>query len=169
MKGVPVKDILVVSYTKASATDMRLKIINALFDVAKDENVKNVDKIREEIDNLPFAEIGTMDSFLSRLIKENFEYLKISPKAQQMDETESKDMKRRALKKVMNDEYEKQAEDFIRVASRASGIVDDTPAFGNSIENLRRDFHKPASRRVQGDAAFKRHRQPRQRLRKSHT
>lgn len=51
------------SYTKASATDMRLKIINALFDVAKDENVKNVDKIREEIDNLPFAEIGTMDSF----------------------------------------------------------------------------------------------------------
>lgn len=127
VKGVPVKDILVVSYTKASATDMRLKIINALFNVAKDENVKNVDKIREEIDNLPFAEIGTMDSFLSRLIKENFEYLKISPKAQQMDETESKDMKRRALKKVMNDEYEKQAEDFIRVASRASGIVDDTP------------------------------------------
>lgn len=127
VKGVPVKDILVVSYTKASATDMRLKIINALFDVAKDENVKNVDKIREEIDNLPFAEIGTMDSFLGRLIKENFEYLKISPKAQQMDDTESKDMKRRALKKVMNDEYEKQAEDFIRVASRASGIVDDTP------------------------------------------
>lgn len=127
VKGVPVKDILVVSYTKASATDMRLKIINALFDVAKDENVKDVDKIREEIDNLPFAEIGTMDSFLSRLIKENFEYLKISPKAQQMDETESKDMKRRALKKVMNGEYEKQAEDFIRVASRASGIVDDTP------------------------------------------
>ena len=82
VKGVPVKDILVVSYTKASATDMRLKIINALFDVAKDENVKDVDKIREEIDNLPFAEIGTMDSFLSRLIKENFEYLKISPKAQ---------------------------------------------------------------------------------------
>lgn len=127
VKGVPVKDILVVSYTKASATDMRLKIINALFDVAKDENVKNVDKIREEIDNLPFAEIGTMDSFLGRIIKENFEFLKISPKAQQMDETESKDMKRRALKKVMNDEYEKQAEDFIRVASRASGIVDDTP------------------------------------------
>lgn len=127
VKGVPVKDILVVSYTKASATDMRLKIINALFDVAKDENVKNVDKIREEIDNLPFAEIGTMDSFLGRLIKENFEYLKISPKAQQMDDTESKDMKRRAVKKVMNDEYEKQAEDFIRVASRASGIVDDTP------------------------------------------
>lgn len=127
VKGVPVKDILVVSYTKASATDMRLKIINALFDVAKDENVKDVDKIREEIDNLPFAEIGTMDSFLGRIIKENFEYLKISPKAQQMDETESKDMKRRALKKVMNDEYEKQAEDFIRVASRASGIVDDTP------------------------------------------
>lgn len=127
VKGVPVKDILVVSYTKASATDMRLKIINALFDVAKDENVKDVDKIREELDNLPFAEIGTMDSFLGRLIKENFEYLKISPKAQQMDETESKDMKRRALKKVMNDEYEKQAEDFIRVASRASGIVDDTP------------------------------------------
>ena len=127
VKGVPVKDILVVSYTKASATDMRLKIINALFDVAKDENVKNVDKIREEIDNLLFAEIGTMDSFLGRLIKENFEYLKISPKAQQMDDTESKDMKCRALKKVMNDEYEKQAEDFIRVASRASGIVDDTP------------------------------------------
>lgn len=127
VKGVPIKDILVVSYTKASATDMRLKIINALFDVAKDENVKDVDKIREEIDNLPFAEIGTMDSFLGRIIKENFEYLKISPKAQQMDETESKDMKRRALKKVMNDEYEKQAEDFIRVASRASGIVDDTP------------------------------------------
>lgn len=127
VKGVPVKDILVVSYTKASATDMRLKIINALFDVAKDENVKDVDKIREEIDNLPFAEIGTMDSFLGRIIKENFEYLKISPKAQQMDDAESKDMKRRALKKVMNDEYEKQAEDFIRVASRASGIVDDTP------------------------------------------
>ena len=47
VKGVPVKDILVVSYTKASATDMRLNIINALFDVANDENVKDVDKIRE--------------------------------------------------------------------------------------------------------------------------
>lgn len=127
VKGVQVKDILVVSYTKASATDMRLKIINALFDVAKDENVKDVDKIREELDNLPFAEIGTMDSFLGRIIKENFEYLKISPKAQQMDEIESKDMKRRAIKKAMNDEYERQTDDFIRIVSRASGIVDDTP------------------------------------------
>lgn len=74
---MPVKDILVVSYTKASATDMRLKIINALFDVAKDENVKDVDKIREEIDNLPFAEIGTMDSFwedLSRKISNTLKF-----------------------------------------------------------------------------------------------
>lgn len=127
VKGVPVEDILVLSYTNASATDMRLKIINALFDVAKDESSKDVEKIRMELDNLPFSEIGTMDSFLGRLIKENFEYLKISPKVKQMDENEADDMKRRAVKKVMNDEYENRAEDFIRVASRTSGIVDDTP------------------------------------------
>lgn len=77
VKGVPVKDILVVSYTKASATDMRLKIINALFDVAKDENVKNVDKIREEIDNLRLPKSARWTPFwadLSRKISNTLKY-----------------------------------------------------------------------------------------------
>ncbi|UKI14335.1 MAG: hypothetical protein L6V85_09825 [Clostridiales bacterium] len=70
---------------------------------------------------------------------------------------------------MMNDEYEKRAEDFIRVASRASGIVDDTPLSEIVLKIYDAISINPRPDEFKGDVAFKRHRQPRQRLRKSHT
>lgn len=127
INGIPVEDILVLSYTNASAADMRFKIVNALYESVKDASDKDADTIRKQLDSLPFSEIGTMDSFLGRLIKENFEFLGISPDASQMDEGEASEMKARAMSAVLKNEYAAARDDFLRVASHSSNIADDAP------------------------------------------
>lgn len=134
--GVPIGKILVASYTEASAADMRAKIVEELYSVVskmydelskKELSEEDGKKIREQLDDLPFADIGTMDSFCAKLIRDNFEVLGISPAMSQMDDGEATEMRRRIMNKIIEKSYEEGNERFLKVVSKMSNIVDDAP------------------------------------------
>lgn len=136
LSGVPIGKILVASYTEASAADMRAKIVEELYGVVskmydelsqKKLSDEDGEKIREQLDDLPFADIGTMDSFCAKLIRDNFEALGISPAMKQMDDGEASEMRRRIINKIIEDLYEQGDKTFLEVVAKMSNIVDDTP------------------------------------------
>lgn len=126
--GADVNDVLVLTYTNASAGDMRAKIVQKLTEAVKVE-IQNED-VREKVgaclDMLSFSDIGTVDAFCGKLIREYFHVLNVSPTAKQMDEIAADDMKKRVIDKVIGDEYEKASPDFLRIVEKMSKIVDDT-------------------------------------------
>lgn len=127
LSGTPVGRILVVSYTEASAADMREKIIRALYDEASAENLdkKSLDFLRGQLDSLAFADIGTLDAFCARLIRRNFELLDVSPNFRQMDEVEAAELKKSVIDGIIADRYERQDEGFLKTVSRMASFVND--------------------------------------------
>lgn len=87
---VPLDRLLIVTFTKAAAAEMRERIGKALEDcLTKDP--ENAYLLRQQI-VLPSAEICTMDSFCNALVKRHFHKLGISPDFRILDDSE-----RRAL------------------------------------------------------------------------
>lgn len=97
-KNVSVKKLLVLTYTKASAEEMKQKLIDALY-----ENAIDNPKLLEQIDDVAVSDISTIHSFFQRLIKRYFMVLKINPAFSVMEEQESEILKSQAIKNILND------------------------------------------------------------------
>ena len=82
-----VSEILVVTFTRAAASEMRERIAAAL----KDELRRSGNPyIRKQLLLLPTADICTIDSFCAKLVKENFHLAGISADYSMLDEAEEK-------------------------------------------------------------------------------
>lgn len=129
----PVNRLLIVTFTKAAAGEMRERISDAL-----------KEKIRLEPDNaylreqemlLPDADICTMDSFCNSLVKENFRLLDISPDFKKIDDSELVLLKAAAIDAVMENEYQKGDKAFIDLVELLFKKRDDTE-IAECIEKL---------------------------------
>ena len=85
--GKDIKDFLVVTFTVASAEDMKEKLRKKLLEAyANDSENKH---ISNQIAKLPFARISTITAFCLDLVKKNFTSLGLSPSVRIADESES--------------------------------------------------------------------------------
>ena len=91
------KGLLVLTYTKSAASEMKQKLYNALR--KKSQQLKNYNQIMDE---LAIADISTIHSFCSRLIKKYFHVLGISPNFEIIDEAKSKKIKIKILENCIN-------------------------------------------------------------------
>lgn len=102
--------LLIVTFTRAAAGEMRERISAALSEKLK-KDPKNA-YIRQQQILLPDAQICTIDSFCSSLVRENFQLLGISPDFRIADESELSLFNQQAMDKMMEDEYAKNEPDF---------------------------------------------------------
>ena len=99
--GVGIKNILVLTYTKASAEEMKQKLVNAIYG-----EVKNNPALFAQIDNVETADISTIHSFFQKVIKRYFMLLDINPAFDIIDETRGIKLQNRALDRAI-EEFEK--------------------------------------------------------------
>lgn len=92
--------LLIVTFTKAAASEMKYKIKAALREKAKENKTA-----RRALNNIDSAVISTMDSFCSRLVKENFESAGVSPDFKILDDAELKMITDNALNDVLESYY----------------------------------------------------------------
>ena len=85
--GESVTDFLVVTFTNASAADLREKLYEALGKLSS-EHPEN-SHYRKQLYLLPEADIGTIDSFCGRMVRAHFQLLGLSPKLRIADQKES--------------------------------------------------------------------------------
>ncbi|MBR5012871.1 MAG: UvrD-helicase domain-containing protein, partial [Clostridia bacterium] len=95
---VSIKNILVLTYTKASAEEMKQKLVSAIY-----EEVKNDPKLTSQIDEVLVADISTIHSFFQKRITKYFMVLGLNPSFDIIDETKGIKLKAIALDKAIND------------------------------------------------------------------
>lgn len=103
-EGCDVDHLLVVTFTKAAASQMKEKITEAIMK-SLSEDPENLHMQRQEtlIHN---AQITTIDSFCQYVIRNNFNTIGLAPSFRVGDEGELKLLKEDVMKEMLEDEYE---------------------------------------------------------------
>ena len=83
-KNVKVKDLLVLTYTNAAASEMKQKLIS---EMSNQDNIK----VLSQIDDVPLSDISTFDSFCQKLVKRYFYILEIDPSFNILQGSEQKE------------------------------------------------------------------------------
>lgn len=114
--GTPLSRILVLVYNEAAADEIKEKLHVALFDAACSADGDLRDLYRRSLDDLAFADIGTIHAFCRTLLKENFEKAGISPSFDVADEGAENAYAREAMDAVFAEYSESGDEVFCRLA-----------------------------------------------------
>ncbi len=105
----PITNFLIVTFTKASATDMKKKLIDELLKLDAD------DYILEQIENVSIADISDLHSFYSKLISTYFYEVGIDPAYKIVDADASVLLKDRAISKLFENKEKSGDVDYFRV------------------------------------------------------
>ena len=123
-KGVDVKEILCVTFTEASATDMKEKLKTALAEKIDEDRTG---RIVRQLAEVATADISTIDSFCGKLVRHYFFETEISPDYKVIDSADSKVMMDESLNKVMRSFYKSGDAWFYTLVERYSLKRKDLP------------------------------------------
>lgn len=104
---VDIDKILVLTFTKDAAKEMKDRIRKALWKKLQDEeNTKGLKKrLKRQSIMVDYANISTIDSFCTNIVRNYFAKIGVDPNFRVIDEAESKILKEEALKDVFIEKY----------------------------------------------------------------
>lgn len=120
--GADIDEVLAVTFTKKAAAQMKEKLRAALIKKVENADSGKIAHIKAQISKIPSANISTIHSFCSRILRTYFYALGIDGGFDIMSDDDSlaKDLKTRALDNVFERRYEVEDEDFIHLLKRLS-------------------------------------------------
>ena len=104
-----IDDLLVVTFTKAAAKEMKERVYKALNEKLS-ENPAN-HRIRSMRDRVFSADIRTIDSFCKNVVSEYFSQIDMDPDFRFMDSGETELLKQDVLDEMLREEYQNAGED----------------------------------------------------------
>ncbi|MQN00875.1 MAG: helicase-exonuclease AddAB subunit AddA [Lachnospiraceae bacterium] len=128
-----IDELLVVTFTKAAAKEMKERIYDAL-NKKLTENPSD-HRIRSMRDRVFSADIRTIDSFCKNVVSEYFSQIDLDPDFRFMDSGETELLKQEVLETMIREEYEKGDEKFLGLSDMLSNKGDDS-ALSGIILNL---------------------------------
>ena len=134
-KNIDIDRLVVVTFTKAAAAQMKDKIRKAL-DSMLDENPSDVNLLRQ-ITLLNNAQITTIDSFCLWIIRNHFPEVNLDPGFRIMDEGEKKLIENDVLEDVLEEFYAEADEEFFNLVD-AFGMGRDDSGLVSIIDKIYR-------------------------------
>ncbi len=134
-KNIDIDRMVVVTFTKAAAAQMKDKIRKAL-DSMLDENPGDVNLLRQ-ITLLNNAQITTIDSFCLWIIRNHFPEVNLDPGFRIMDEGEKKLIENDVLEDVLEEFYAEADEEFFNLVD-AFGMGRDDSGLVSTIDKIYR-------------------------------
>lgn len=122
--GVDIDKILVVTFTNAAASEMRQRLMDAIYKKI-DEN-PNDDNLQRQLMLINKANISTIHSFCLNVIRNNFFEIGISNNFRVADSTEIEIMKQEVVEDIFDNEYESQNEEFTKLLEKYTTYNDDS-------------------------------------------
>ena len=123
--NVDIDKLLVVTFTNAAASEMRERVLDAIY--KKLEDSPNDERLQRQITLLNKANICTIDSFCLDVIRNNFYETDISPNFRIADTAETNLLKQDILEEMFENKYELEDENFIKLITTYTSYRDDTP------------------------------------------
>lgn len=127
---VDIDKLLIVTFTNAAAGEMRERILLALMEQIE-KGGENEEKLRRQITLLNKSHITTVHSFCINVVRRHFHLIDIDPAFKIGDTTELQIMLQDVLEELLESEYEKGHQDFIRLVESFGGNKNDI-----NLENL---------------------------------
>lgn len=121
--GIDIDKILVVTFTNAAASEMRQRLMDAIYKKI-DEN-PNDDNLQRQLMLINKANISTIHSFCLNVIRNNFFEIGISNNFRVADSTEIEIMKQEVIEDIFDKEYEDQNEEFTKLLEKYASYNDD--------------------------------------------
>lgn len=115
---VSVENMLIVTFTRAAAQNMKRKISDAIAKTIAEGG--DCERLRRQQMMLPYAKISTIDSFCINLVRENFQHLGVSPDFKLIDDSKRSILKAEALNTVLDKLYEEDTPEFRRLCETLS-------------------------------------------------
>lgn len=123
---VDIDKLLVVTFTNSAASEMRERVLNAIYKKLE-ENPEN-ENLQRQITLLNKASICTIDSFCLEVVRNNFYELEnISPNFRIADTTEIELLKQEVIEDIFEEKYETEDKDFSKLINVYTSYRDDTP------------------------------------------
>lgn len=130
-----IDNILVVTFTNAAATEMRERILSAIYKKLE-ENPDNL-HLQKQIVLLNKSNISTIHSFCLEIIRNNFYKTDISPNFRLAEGAEIELLKAEIMEDLFDDLYEDKNENFLNLLNLYCSYRDDEP-----LKNLIFKIHK---------------------------
>ena len=122
---IDIDQILVVTFTNAAASEMRERILEAIYQKIE-ENPEDTN-LQKQLILLNKASICTIHSFCLEVIRNNFFEINISPNFRIGEQAEIELLKQDVLEDMFEEKYENQEKDFLKVIDKYTGYQNDQP------------------------------------------
>ena len=120
---VSVNELLVVTFTRAAAAEMKERLSDAL--AKRMEDAPEDPVLARQAALLPQAHISTIDSFCQWLVRQYFFLLDIDPDLRIADEGEDRLLREDCLEQMLAEAYEENTKDFRRLMDSLSKDMND--------------------------------------------
>jgi ATP-dependent helicase/nuclease subunit A len=112
-EGIDVDELLVVTFTRAAAAQMKEKVAKALEEAAREQPYN--EHIVKQLSLIHRADITTIDSFCLGIVKDNFNVIGIDSSFDIADNAEMELIKNDVMEEVMEEAYSQGDKDFIHL------------------------------------------------------
>ena len=120
---IDIDRLLIVTFTNAAASEMRQRILEALY--AKIEEDYEDDNLKRQIILLNRSNISTIHSFCLEIIKNYFYEIGISSSFRIGDTSEIELLKQETLEEIFEELYEENSEEFVKLVDIYGGYRND--------------------------------------------
>lgn len=120
---IDIDKLLVVTFTNAAATEMRERVLDAIYKKLNEE--KENTNLQRQILLLNKSHISTIHSFCLEVIRNNFYKTNLSPNFRLADTAEIELLKMEVLEEVFEKFYEDKNKEFINLVNIYGGYRDD--------------------------------------------
>ena len=122
---INIDEILVVTFTNAAASEMRERILEAIYEKIE-KNPEN-HHLQKQINLIGRASICTIDSFCLDVVKNNFYEIDITPNFRIADNSELELIKQETLEELFDKKYEIEDKEFLRLLETYTTYSSDEP------------------------------------------
>lgn len=113
LEGADIRSMLVMTFTRAAAAEMRQRITRQLRSHAATDK-----RIAQQAEFASASDISTFHSFCAKVVRENYNLLGCMPNFRILGEYETLVLKNQALRQLFDERYEAEDSDFLRLLSR---------------------------------------------------